>query len=163
MKRLMLLIVLGAMSHTAAATNNPATIDALRWLGGQWVEQQGAASTREHWAGPYGSTMLGFGVTVRADGSTSYAFYRIACTPAGLVYIASPDSKSATEFRAVELSDSRVVFENKSHDYPQRIIYQRRGRSSLDARIEGTFNGRSMGRDWHYSRDDAAALFGPAI
>jgi hypothetical protein len=45
-----------------------------------------------------------------------------------------------------------VVFENLSHDFPQRVIYRRNADSSITARIEGTVNGEARGRDFPYRR-----------
>ncbi len=58
-----------------------------------------------------------------------------------------------TEFRMVELAANRVVFENPTHDFPQRVIYERNG-DTLHARIEGTMNGRTQGMDWTFQRRD---------
>jgi hypothetical protein len=156
--------LLGTASFATNKAESPATIESLSWLGGQWVEQRGAGNaTREQWSGPFGGTMLGFGITTSRNGTTSYEFFSIASTPNGLSYFARQGNAAPTEFHAIEITASRVVFENKTHDYPQRIIYQRRGKSSLDAHIEGTLNGKYLGRDWHYSRDEQLALFGPTI
>jgi uncharacterized protein DUF6265 len=50
------------------------------------------------------------------------------------------------------VSDSAVTFENPSHDFPQRIIYRRRGADSLLARVEGMRGGQLRGSDYPYRR-----------
>ena len=50
------------------------------------------------------------------------------------------------------VSDSAVIFENPAHDFPQRIIYRRRGADSLLARVEGMRGGRLRGLDFPYRR-----------
>ena len=44
------------------------------------------------------------------------------------------------------------MFENLSHDFPQRIIYRRTADASVTARIEGTVKGEARGRDFPYTR-----------
>jgi hypothetical protein len=41
----------------------------------------------------------------------------------GIFYIAQPQGNPPTEFRLTESLGNRVVFENKAHDFPQRIVY----------------------------------------
>ena len=45
----------------------------------------------------------------------------------------------------------RTSFENKAHDFPQRVIYRRCG-AQLCARIEGVIGGKPQGEEWRYSR-----------
>ena len=44
------------------------------------------------------------------------------------------------------------MFENPSHDFPQRVIYWREG-SVLAARVEGQIDGRTEGEEWRLSRN----------
>ena len=49
------------------------------------------------------------------------------------------------------MTATRVVFENLSHDFPQRIIYSRKGKQ-LCARIEGTLQGKEEGEEWCWDK-----------
>jgi hypothetical protein len=53
------------------------------------------------------------------------------------------------EFRAKEVGESRVVFENATHDFPQRVIYWKEG-EVLAARIEGTIRGKERSEEWRF-------------
>jgi hypothetical protein len=55
-------------------------------------------------------------------------------------------------FQLISNADKRYVFENKEHDFPQRVIYQLGSNNVLQARIEGTKNGKQMGSYFNYSR-----------
>lgn len=55
-------------------------------------------------------------------------------------------------FTLVSNADKRYIFENKEHDFPQRVIYQLGSNNMLKARIEGTKNGKQMGSDFNYNR-----------
>ena len=81
----------------------------------------------------------------------SFEFLRIEKTAAGIAYIAQPQGRPPTSFPLVESSANRVVFENKTHDFPQRIIYWRE-RDSLHARVEGPKNGREQAMEWTWMR-----------
>ncbi len=59
---------------------------------------------------------------------------------------------AAAEFTSTAVSDSAVTFENPAHDFPQRIIYRRRGADSLIARVEGMRGGHLRGRDFAHRR-----------
>ena len=54
------------------------------------------------------------------------------------------------EFETRATSDTLVVFENPTHDFPQRIIYWKDG-NDLRARIEGTMNGKTGSEEWRWS------------
>jgi hypothetical protein len=54
-------------------------------------------------------------------------------------------------FTSASVSESTVIFENPTHDYPQRVGYQRDG-DSLLAWIDGTANGKSRRVDFPYRR-----------
>jgi hypothetical protein len=41
------------------------------------------------------------------------------------------------------------VFENKEHDFPQRILYWR-GKGALHARIEGLRDGQPRSLEWRW-------------
>jgi hypothetical protein len=42
------------------------------------------------------------------------------------------------------------VFEDLAHDFPQRVIYERKG-DRLAARIEGMMGGKLEAMDWGFS------------
>ena len=64
-------------------------------------------------------------------------------------YNAFPSGQAPAVFPAAEASDSHAVFVNPAHDFPQRIVYRRRG-DTLAARVEGVAGGRSRGADFPY-------------
>ena len=97
--------------------------------------------------------MLGMSRTVRGD-STLVEFEELRIFGRGgrLVYHAEPSGQTPTDFETRSSSDTLVTFENPAHDFPQRVIYRRRGQDSLLARIEGTSGGRTRGVDFAYAR-----------
>lgn len=148
-------ILAGAPAHaedvcalpSARANTSPA---AIAWLAGNWIQSDKTRAVRERWAGPYGGVLLGVGVTTQGDATKSFEFFRIAKTPTGLSYFASPNAAPPTEFKAIEVCADKVVFENKAHDFPQRVIYRKNADGTLTARIEGLLKGKLQGEDWTY-------------
>jgi hypothetical protein len=128
-------------------------IEDVAWLADHWVETKNGVDVREHWMGPHGGILLGVGQTTKGDVTKSFEYFRIAKTLTGLSYFASPNAAAPTEFKAIEICSDKIVFENKAHDFPQRVIYAKGKNSTLDARIEGTIKGKLESEVWHYRRE----------
>ena len=122
-------------------------LETLKWLAGRWEGDVEGDITEEHWTEPGGGMLLGMNRSVYRSGKASFEFLRIAETPNGITYFASPSGKAATPFILKDASDGHVVFENKENDFPQRIIY-RRQKDSLNARIEGVVKGKEESMEW---------------
>ncbi len=123
----------------------------LSFFAGCWEAKAGGTSIQEQWTRPEGGTMLGLGRTIK-DGKTVFSeFLRIEERKGRLVYIAHVGTQDATPFPLKSLTENEVVFENPSHDYPQRILYRKDG-ASLFARIEGSVKGKPRHEDYPYTR-----------
>jgi hypothetical protein len=136
---------------TSAA--GPATrVTQVAWLAGCWEQAAGPRTVEEQWTRPRGGLMLGSGRTVRGNTLVEYEQTRIFERGGRLVYGANPSGQAPAEFESIELSDSSVTFENPTHDFPQRVMYRRRGTDSLVGRVEGMRNGKLRGVDFPYAR-----------
>lgn len=149
MKRILLAATL-ALAGTAFAQTPPSVAD-LAWMSGSWVQETAEQRVAETWLGPGNGLMVGTNLTTMSSGRKSFEFLRIADSPAGPSYFASPGGRAPVEFRFKEAGDRRIVFENAAHDFPQRILYWREG-ESLKARIEGSLKGRERSEEWTFSR-----------
>jgi hypothetical protein len=138
-----------SLAFVACATR--AADSDLAWMTGAWSETKGDTVVQEQWLDGTGGLMLGAGKTVKAGKVTTFELTRIEFRGDTVSYFASPHAKSWTEFRAIERTPDKVVFENKDHDFPQRVMYWREG-EVLNARIEGTINGQARSRQWRYER-----------
>jgi hypothetical protein len=136
-------LVLLAASATAA--------DLPKWMAGSWKSVAGPTKMEEHWTTPDGDVMLGIHRDVRTGGKTSFEFLRIERKEGQLVYLAMPGGRPATPFPLKTITETRVVFENPQHDFPQRIIYWREG-EKLCARVEGTIRGEAESEQWCWVR-----------
>ncbi|HEV8356864.1 MAG TPA: DUF6265 family protein [Gemmatimonadales bacterium] len=77
-----------------------------------------------------------------------------------LVYTASPSGQPTASFTSTAVTDSSFTVENPQHDFPQRIIYRRRGADSLIARIEGPGPSGPRGIDFPMRRVAGAGAGG---
>lgn len=103
-----------------------AVIGDLEWLSGAWVGTRSSGSSiEERWSPPLGGAMLAVTRTVNTSGKmVGFEYLRIVERDGGLVYVAQPAGRTATEFVLSEWTNSRAVFDNPRHDYPKRIVYE---------------------------------------
>ncbi len=127
-------------------------MSSLAFMTGSWVENKGQNEVRETWVGPSVDVMVAVNLSTFSTSKAEFEFLRIARNEDKITYFASPGGRSpATPFPLKELTNNRVVFEDMSRDFPQRIIYRRDG-DNLVARIEGQIAGRNKAKEWTFRR-----------
>jgi hypothetical protein len=141
-----------ALPILARPETPPADPSRLTWMEGYWTGTADGIAMEEIWTAPRGGALLGMHRDVKEGKMISFEFFRIDTTADGATYFASPRSKPPTPFHAIELGDKRVVFENKEHDFPQRILYWLDGAGALHARIEGPQGGKTVGEEWTWTK-----------
>lgn len=73
----------------------------------------------------------------------------------GIFYIPTVQNQNQGQpvsFKLISTEGNKFTFENKLHDFPQRIIYNLVSNDSIVARIEGSKNGMSGGSDFFFKR-----------
>ncbi len=132
-----------AAAGPAAAQTAPA------WMAGYWLSCDNSEQVSETWTVGGPGLMLGSGVTRAKDG-VHFELMRIGKgSNGGLSLFSSPDGVPPTEFALKSMDANRVVFENPTHDFPQRVIYAKDA-EFLTARIEGRMKDRDQAMDWRY-------------
>ena len=127
-----------------------ATVADLAWMSGRWESAGNGSWTEETWSTPRDGMMLGFSRSRREGVGSDFEFLRLAPGPDGApTYFAQPIGGPAVGFRLVAREATSATFENPDHDYPQRIIYRRYGRSmtATISSIDG-----SGERSWSFNR-----------
>ena len=127
-------------------------VEGLGWMEGTWTGEKDGVWTEETWTSPRGGALLGAHRDVKGARMVSWEFLRLQATEAGIVYFASPRSAPPTPFTMVESGVKRAVFENKAHDFPQRILYWLDASGALHARIEGPKGDRTLAEEWVWTR-----------
>jgi hypothetical protein len=138
----------------------------VRWLAGCWELRSGNRVTLEMWMPPAADLMLGASRTVSGGAVREFEQVRIQAKEGKLVYIAQPSGQKEASFTSTQVTDSSIVFENPAHDFPQKIIYRKRGADSLVARIEGPGQNGPRGFDFPMRRvscTTAGASTGAAV
>ena len=133
---------------STAAGEPPGELARLAFLAGCW---QGPAG-EECWMAPRGGMMLAVNRgPSKPDRPPFFELLRVVEDEEGVVLLAQPGGQApAVRFRAIEIGDSRVVFANPEHDFPQRITYWRDG-AHLTARVEALQDGEWRGFEQSWS------------
>jgi hypothetical protein len=127
----------------------PVTTADVGFIAGCWSLEANGRTIEEHWLAPAGGSLIGVSRTVAGGKTVAYEFVQIRDLPEGLFYIAKPSGQAEARFKLASKTADEVVFENPTHDFPQRIRY-RRVEGGLHARIEGTINGKPRGMDFPF-------------
>lgn len=135
----------------AAAAQTATTAD-LAFMAGCWRLSANGRTIDEHWLTPAGGSLMGVSRTVANGKTVEFEFLQIRDLPEGLTYIAKPSGQAEAKFTIASRTADEIVFENPTHDFPQRIRYKKVGADQLRARIEGTMNGKARGIDFPYAR-----------
>jgi hypothetical protein len=155
MKRLFI-GVLAAFCAACTSTSSDNSINKLDWLLGTWKNASSEGTLYEIWNKSSDSVYSGHGFMI-VNNDTVFS-ERISLQQQGshLYYI--PTVKNQNEGKAVSfklISDVRgeFIFENKEHDFPQRIIYKFLSPDSLYARVEGTDKGTFRKEEFYLRKD----------
>lgn len=133
------------------ADDEPATIESLAWLAGNWQRSDASGSFDERWMPPAGGTMAAVSRAVENGKTGLYELSVIEPTEAGLVLRIRHFGPGLTPWKseaagpgtwALASSGARtVVFEDPKNEFPRRIVYTRgedeSGKATLTARLDG--------------------------
>ncbi len=147
-------MILSTFAAALILQSNPVTADQLSWMSGYWLSCEDGREVSETWSDPRGGLMLGTALTIEGGKLTGFESSRISpASPAGgnVSYFAGVNGAPPVAFAAKETSETRVLFENAGHDFPQRVIYERDG-DVLNARIEGHMGDRDQQMSWSYRK-----------
>ncbi len=75
----------------------------------------------------------------------------------GIFYEADVEDQNNGEpvlFKMIFSEKNKIIFENKEHDFPQRITYEFMDDNKLTATIDGMIDGASKSMDFNYSRNN---------
>ncbi|HET7291961.1 MAG TPA: DUF6265 family protein [Vicinamibacteria bacterium] len=147
-----IVVLWASLTAPVDAAESRQAIERLAWMEGRWTGERDGVAMEERWTGPLGGALLGVHADVKDGRLVSWEFLRIDTTGDGTFYFASPRSAPPTPFRLVSQDSRRVVFENKEHDFPQRILYWLDEKGALHARIEGPQDGKTVYEEWTWTK-----------
>lgn len=130
-------------------------VDSLGWLSGCWIMTRDGRLTEETWLKPAGGIAVGVGRTLHDGVLRQFEFMRIDVQNGVVTFTAIPSGQASASFPAVSQTSNQIVFENKAHDFPQKITYRSPGTDRLYAAIEGPLNGTVRTIEFNYNRCEA--------
>jgi hypothetical protein len=140
-------------TNHAGASKNVVIINDFNWLVGTWKRETSKGMLFESWKMVDDSLLSGFSYGVTGSDTTLLETLSIENIKGDFFYIpVVEDNQGPVFFRLTEFDKNRYVFENPDHDYPQRIIYRKLGSDSLNARIEGTDEGKFQAVDFYFRK-----------
>jgi hypothetical protein len=152
------MLTLAGSAALAADDAPPPKIAQVSWLTGRWQTvrpaKPGANPVKivEEWHSAKDASMMSLGTTTRGDTIIDSELVVIRESGKYLLYEAHPMGQASAVFHSIEVTDSSAVFENRAHDFPQRVGYARCGADSLMAWIEGMQKGKLKRIQFPYRR-----------
>jgi len=62
------------------------------------------------------------------------------------------NNTGTTSFKLFFAQNNTFIFQNKTHDFPQKIVYQNKGKDQIFAWIEGEIEGKKMKSEFPYQQ-----------
>jgi hypothetical protein len=150
---LLLAMLLLASTGGAQATS----IGDVAWLQGCWELRDGDRVVEERWMPPHEGRMLGSGRTTRGGKEVESETITLFERDGRLAYEAHPSGQPTAIFMSRPIRGHEVVFEDPTHDFPQRVGYRETKPGALLAWIEGTTGGKTRRVEFAYRRVNCAA------
>lgn len=122
------------------------------WLLGDWEKKDSLGILTESWTTLDDSTYIGTSYYILNSNDTVH-FEKIQLMEDKnmLIYTATvrgENNNKPISFRMIEDKDSLLVFENKKHDYPQKIRYELEIDNSILATVSGTQNKKESSQSY---------------
>jgi len=121
---LLLLVLISGFGASSVEQGKAPSIKQLHWLKGKWSRVSAGVEHIETWQIKQDSLLEGEGYYQKSENKKVTEKLSIRWEKGELCYIADvPENKKPVYFKNTLLNDSVAVFENKSHDYPNKITY----------------------------------------
>lgn len=123
----------------------------IKLFPGKWKMDVENEEIFESWISFYDTTLVGMSYSKSNCNFDINEQILLRKTDNNWEYIAIPDNQNITRFLLVEHSSKKFVFENKEHDFPQRIIYEFHKDGKMTAAIEGTVNNEIKRKEFSFT------------
>lgn len=144
------LVLFPAGSVEAAGDHDP--LKEFDWLVGNWQGPMGEGTYYESWK-KANHILEGSALMKNKNGKVVLTeILRIEKIGPHTVYIAVVNKNNPVLFTLAASGENKWVFENKEHDFPQRIIYIQESETKLLARVEGLQKEKMVKDEFHLLR-----------
>ncbi|NBL65260.1 hypothetical protein GV828_08640 [Flavobacterium sp. NST-5] len=116
----------------------------VEWLLGRWENNSPEGNLSEIWKKENDSTLLGESYFVIKNDTVFGEKVKLFQSGTQLVYevnVANQNDGKAVAFESTFFNNKTAIFENKNHDYPNKIIYNKVSDDSLVVTISGLKKG----------------------
>ena len=137
----------------ATAQDKKQDFDALKQLAGKWHMQTNKGMLYEEWIQVNDSLLKGKSFRVNNTDTVMLESVELKLAGNNIYYIpvtAHQNNQQPVMFTLIRTENKQYVFENKIHDFPQRVVYEIPEGGKLHAWIEGNINGSFKRSDYHY-------------
>lgn len=125
-------------------TNN---LKKAAWLLGTWANQSPRGIIYESWSSLNDQAYSGKSYTLRQQDTILFETIQLVMTDDGLDYIPTVQGMNGgmpVRFTSTTITDTQMIFENPTHDFPQVIRYTLIHPDSLVAEISGITGGQQQ-------------------
>lgn len=150
-------LVLGcaAAAILGSSSRADAKIDDLTWMVGAWKCEIWGGTFEEHWLTPKGGTMQGVGRHLDAGKTSFMEFLSIEPSDKGLcmwIMVGAPSKgdKHPVPFTLTKSGKGEAIFENKDHDFPNKITYTKQEAGKMLCIVEGAENGKDRKEEFRF-------------
>ena len=152
-KHLILLAFLFVAQLSANAQNK--SIKQFNFMLGTWEMKTATGKITESWVKQKDS-LIGKSYRHTLKGDSTLMETLIIKKIDGHFYYCSKvngqNDNQTIKFKLLPVKENTFIFENPSHDFPQRIVYQNKAKDELLAWIEGEKNGKKRKSEFSYKR-----------
>ncbi|MCE3278831.1 MAG: putative lipoprotein [Bacteroidetes bacterium] len=146
------LICLGIVIALAGCSKKE-SIESFSWLSGEWVGKYDSVPVFEQWKPLNGKLLDGRGGVRTGKDTVFTENIQIVEREDGIFYLATlKGATSAIEFKFSGFKNDTAVFENPTHDFPQRVLYFKNADGTFYACVDGKYNGKYMKEGFNYKR-----------
>ena len=119
------------------ACNAPKPTESIYKIAGEWKTTKGPVFY-ESWKINPDSTLIGSGYSINESDTLIIEKMQLIRLGDSLIYHVNAGTQKTVSFGLAKATKNSWVFENHTHDYPNRIIYKMIDDSTLNAQIENS-------------------------
>lgn len=141
----LLIAIIGLITFCAWTTRQTNDIQKAEWLLGTWVNKAQKNPVYETWSKVNNNELTGKSYIIKERDTLVFENIRLVQEQDKLFYIPAVKNQNdglPVRFAAKTISETRLVFENPEHDFPQIISYTKINADSLVAEISGAKDGQ---------------------
>ncbi|TCC93820.1 hypothetical protein EZ428_03350 [Pedobacter frigiditerrae] len=152
-KYLILLAFIFIVQLSANAQNK--SIKQFNFMLGSWEMKTAKGKITETWL-KYKDSLIGKSYRHNLKGDSVLTETLVIKKIDGNFYycskVSGQNDNQTIKFKLLPVKENTFIFENPSHDFPQRIVYQNKAKDELLAWVEGEKNGKKGKSEFNYLR-----------